>query len=493
MSRGAILGSHVLGALKESTLEMQLDYVSIINNGFEKTPRPKKIIVVGAGMAGLPAAYELKRAGHDVTLIEAQPRVGGRLQTFREPFTHGLHAEAGGMRLPKSHALTMGYVEKFKLQTTPFTMGNPNCYVYVHGKKMRLSEFRQDPGVLGFDLKANERGKTAAELWDEALAPIEKQLHEQGERAWDEIMQRYDNHSLREFCEECGWSEGAIELFGLFAGYEGRQNASFIDIIRPEIGGSFRDLVELEGGSDNLPNAFLPELATNIRFGAKMIALDQSPEEVTIHYKTRAGRFSEKGDYAILTLPFPVMRHIEILKPFSAAKQRAIRQVHYDASTKVLLQTRRRFWEEDEGIFGAGTVTDLAIRNLYYPDHGRETGRGVLLASYTWAEDAQRWGSLSPEGRIEQAIEDVAKIHPQIVKEFEVGASKVWHDDEFAGGAFALFEPGQFTRLYKAICQNEGRVYFAGEHASVYHRWIQGAIESGLRVANEIHQLSFQG
>jgi monoamine oxidase len=360
----------------------------------------------------------------------------------------------------------------------------------MNGKRLRLEEFRQDPSLLGFELNENERGKTAAQLWDHALEPITQKLNAEGESAWESIMQQYDNYSLREFCEECNWSEGAMELFGLFAGYEARMNSSFIDIIRPEIGGSFQELVELVGGADHLPNAFLPELRENIRFGAKVTALDQSHEDVTIHYKTRAGRFSVTGDYAIVTLPFPVMRHIEVLKPFSAAKQRAIRQVHYDASTKVLLQTRSRFWEDDEGIVGGGTVTDLAIRNLYYPDHGRETGRGVLLASYTWAEDAQRWGSLTPEGRIEQAIEDVARIHPQIVQEFEVGASKVWHDDEFAGGAFALFEPGQFTRLYNAICQPEGRFYFAGEHASVYHRWIQGAIESGLRAANEVHQLS---
>lgn len=470
----------------------ETNYAAIAQNGLERTPRPKKIIVVGAGMAGLPAAYELKRAGHEVTVIEAQQRVGGRLQTYREPFSDGLYAEAGGMRLPKSHTLTMAYVDKFKLKTSPFTMGNPNCYVFINGKKMRLHEFRQDPGRLGFEVTENERGLTASQLWDRALEPIEKKLRQEGESAWDEIMAEYDNDSLREFLDRCGWSEGAVEMFGLFAGYEARMNSSFIDIIRPEIGGSFQDLVELEGGSDHLPNAFLPELRPNIRFGAKMVALDQSPDDVTVHFKTRAGRFSVSGDYVILTLPFPVMRHIEILKPFSTAKQRAIRQVHYDASTKVLLQTRRRFWEEDEDIVGGGTVTDLAIRNLYYPDHGRETGRGVLLASYTWAEDAQRWGSLSPEERIEQAIEDVSRIHPQIVQEFEVGASKVWHDDEFAGGAFALFEPGQFTRLYQAICQNEGRVYFAGEHASVYHRWIQGAIESGLRVANEIHRQSMQ-
>ncbi|HET8679037.1 MAG TPA: FAD-dependent oxidoreductase, partial [bacterium] len=188
-----------------------------------------------------------------------------------------------------------------------------------------------------------------------------------------------------------------------------------------------------------------------------------------------------------LTIPFSVMRHIEALKPFSRAKQRAIRQLHYDASAKIFFQCGRRFWEEDEGIFGGGTVTDLPVRNIYYPEHGRDTGRGILLASYTWSEDAQRWGSLPPEDRIVQALENVAEIHPQVRDSFEVGVSKMWHDDEFAGGAFALFDPGQQTQLHTHIIAPEGRIHFAGEHASLTHAWIQGAIESGLRAAHEIH------
>jgi monoamine oxidase len=133
-------------------------------------------------------------------------------------------------------------------------------------------------------------------------------------------------------------------------------------------------------------------------------------------------------------------------------------------------------------------VTDLPIRNLYYTDYGKETGRGILLASYTWSEDAQRWGSLSPRDRIVQALENVAVIHPQIMEEFEAGASHMWHDDEFAGGAFALFDPGQQTLLHDEIIKPEGRIHFAGEHASLYHAWIQGAFESGLRAAITIHQ-----
>jgi monoamine oxidase len=266
-------------------------------------------------------------------------------------------------------------------------------------------------------------------------------------------------------------------------------NSSFLEVLREDVGGFYRDMSEIEGGMDNLPKAFLPTLSKRIRFGAKMIAIDQDPDAVTIHYETATGRFTATGDYAIIAIPFPVLRHIEVLKPFSRGKQRAIRQLHYDASAKILFQCKRRFWEEDDGIFGGGTISDLPIRVTYYPDHARETGRGIILASYTWSEDAQRWGSLQPHDRITQALEDMAQIHPQIRDEFEVGASKMWHDDEFAGGAFALFDPGQQTLLYNEIISPEGRIYFAGEHASLAHAWIQGAIESGLRAAMQIHSV----
>jgi monoamine oxidase len=294
---------------------------------------------------------------------------------------------------------------------------------------------------------------------------------------------------VREFLESLDWSEGAIEYFGLMLNQEAMMNSSFLELLREEVGKFYQDMVYITGGMDQLPRAFLPALEGCIRFGERLTAIDQSPNQVTFHLRTLAGTTSLSADYAILTIPFPVMRHIEVLKPFSRAKQRAIRQLNYDASAKVFLQCRRRFWEEDNGIYGGGTVTDLAIRNLYYPDHGRESGRGVLLASYTWGEDAQRWGSLSPDERLRQAVENVAAIHPQIIENIEGGASKMWHDDEFAGGAFALFDPGQQTLLYEAIRAPEGRIYFAGEHVSLAHAWIQGAIESGLHAALEIHCL----
>ena len=464
------------------------DYLSLLQNGLPRTERPKKILIVGAGMAGLCAAYELLRAGHDPLVLEGKSRVGGRIETVREPFEEGLYAEAGAMRIPAAHTLTMHYVNHFGLGTSPFTMGNREAYYYLCGQRYRGHDVYADPGCLGYEVAEQERGKTAAQLWNDALGPILALLNEKGEDAWPEIIGEYDHYSTREFLEESGWSEGAIEMFGLLENQESRMNASFVELLLADVGGVFKNMVQLDGGMDHLPRAFLPTLKDRIRFGANVVALDQSDSGVTVHYQTPAGRTSVTGDYAILTVPFSVLRHVEVLQPFSRPKQRAIRQLRYDASAKIFMQCRRRFWEEDDGIVGGGTITDLAIRNLYYPEHGRETGRGVLLASYTWSEDAQRWGSLAPSERYAQALENVAHIHPQIADEYEAGASKMWHDDPFACGAFALFDPGQTTLLHEAIIAPEGRIHFAGEHASLTHRWIQGSIESALRAAKEIHE-----
>jgi monoamine oxidase len=466
------------------------DYLDVIRSGIAGKfggARPRKVVIVGAGVSGLVAAYELLRAGHEPLVLEAQQRVGGRILTFREPYSPGMYSEAGAMRIPRAHHLTVAYVEKFGLPTRDFTMGNPNAYCYMGGVKRRMSEVAADPDALGFETAPHERGKTAGQLWDQAIAPLVKTIETGGDTAWDEIAAEYDQYSIREFLEFKGWSEGAIEMFGLLENQEAMMNTSFLECFREEAGHYYTNMMEIVGGMDNLPLAFLPALQPYVHFGSRMIAMDQTPDSAIVHYETSAGRFQAVADYAIITAPFPVLRHVEVLKPFSRAKQRAIRQLHYDASAKIFLQTRDRFWETEDGIVGGGTVTDLPIRNLYYTNYGKETGRGILLASYTWSEDAQRWGSLSPENRIIQALEDVEQIHPRIRESFEVGASKMWHDDEFAGGAFALFDPGQQTLLYDEIIAPEGRIYFAGEHASLYHAWIQGAIESGLRAAISVN------
>jgi monoamine oxidase len=457
-------------------------------DSFERRDQdPKRVIIIGAGMAGLVAGYELTRAGHDVLILEAQNRVGGRVYTLRT-FAPGLYAEAGAMRIPRVHDLTLGYIEHFRLPLRPFLMGNPKGLVHVGGRRLTAEEAGLNPDELGFPVAERERGRSHSDLWAEATRELRAWIETDGDAGWERIRVQYDGYTIREFLESRGFSEGAIEMYGVMNFVESGINNAVIEEFREDFGKAYEDMQEIVGGSDNLPNAFYREIPRQVRFGAEVHAIDQDADGVTVHFKTESGRYSERGDYAIVTLPFSVLRQVEVLTPFSHEKQRAIRQLNYAASTKVLFQVRERIWETDDGIFGGATVTDLPIRRMNYPTPNPDDPRGVLLASYTWDQDAARWGAMDEETRLEEALDDVAKIHPRIRDVYEVGASHAWYNDRYANGAFAMFEAGQQTQLQADIVKPEGRIHFAGEHCSLYHAWIQGALESGLRAARAIHE-----
>jgi monoamine oxidase len=464
------------------------DVLDTAQEGLEGRPGARKrVIVIGAGMAGLVAAFELVRQGHDVVVLEAQNRVGGRVYTLRD-FAPGLYAEAGAMRLPRAHDLTLEYCRLFGLELRPFVMGNPRGLVYVGGERMTLQEAQEAPARLPFSLDPHEQGRTADEMWEEAIADI-RTLHErEGEAAWEAIVAEYDRYSLYEFLQARGFSDGAIEYYAVMNFVEADMHNAFVEVLREDLGKAYVDMQEIVGGSDLLPRAFYAQLRDRIRFGAEVYALDQDAGSVTVHFKTEAGRYSETADHAVCTVPFPVLRTIEVLAPFSHQKQRAIRQLNYHASTKVLFQVSRRIWESDDGILGGASVTDLPVRRLNYPTPDPSTDRGVLLASYTWGQDALQWGAMDPETRLEEALDDVSRIHPGIREVYEVGASHAWYGDRYARGAFALFAPEQQSELQADIVEPEGRIHFAGEHCSLYHAWIQGALESGIRAAREIHE-----
>src|SRR5437868_4938168 len=314
----------------------------------------KRVLIIGGGMAGLVAAYELMRQGHDPVVLEAQQRVGGRVYTLRG-FAPGLYAEAGAMRIPRVHDLTLAYCERFGLKLRPFVMGNPNTLAYIQGIRTTIRDLNANPGIVDFDLAEHERGRTYEDLWATATQEIHQLYAEEGEGALDRICAEYDRYSIRSFLRERGFSEGAIELYGVMSFREANLNAAVIEQFREIIGRAFEDMQEIDGGSDLLPTAFYRELRGHIRFGHEVMAIEQDDHGVTLQVKTTSGKTTITGDYAICTIPFSVLRDVETKPAFSRRKQRAIRQLNYNASTKILFQVQEPFWERTEGIVGGTT------------------------------------------------------------------------------------------------------------------------------------------
>jgi monoamine oxidase len=497
----------LLHDLKDESLDPVIEeYRGYIVNGLPRPPRLKEVVIVGAGMAGLTAAYLLRNAGHSVRIVEASDHVGGRVHTFRN-FTNGLYAEAGAMRIPDQHKLVKAFADMYRLPREPFfnvdidpaTRGDAaptkrnNEYIYVNGVKIRRSEYRPDQGgVFGFALAPAERDKTAQQLLDAALAPLRDFINADPDSNWPALIERLGEYSVRRFFkEQTLYSETAIEMIVLLNNLESRLMTSFLQaFIELAIINDQVSYWQIPGGNDLLPRAFLPQLQDCIAYGWRMTALEWSANDKRVTVRSHQGA-SVSGDATIIAIPFSSLRFVRTDPLFAPARRRAIRELHYDAASKVLLEFNRRFWELDDGIYGGGSVTDQANRYVYYPSHGLASDKGgVVLASYSWGEDALRWDSLTPEERCSFALDQLAQLHGEGIRQWYVGGtSKSWMQDPFACGEAAIFAPGQFESILPYIIEPEGGVvHFAGEHTSLKHAWIEGAIESGVRTALEVSE-----
>jgi monoamine oxidase len=224
------------------------DWLHVVQQGLPATSGPRRrVVVVGAGIAGLVAAYELLRAGHDPLILEAQHRVGGRILTLREPFAPGLYGEAGAMRIPRTHTLTLAYVEKFGLKLNPFTLQNPETYCHLFGRKYRWREIDADPALLAGETTEQDRTTTCAKRWEEAIRPLAEEVEQGGDAAWASLVKRYDGYSTREFLQAQHWPEPMIELFGLLQNQEALMNSCFLELLREEVGRFYVDLLQIDG------------------------------------------------------------------------------------------------------------------------------------------------------------------------------------------------------------------------------------------------------
>ncbi len=462
--------------------------------------RPLTVIVAGAGLAGLVCAYELERRGHRAVLLEADPRhIGGRVRTLR--FADGRYGEAGAMRIPKRHELTRHYLRELDVAIRPFVHSNPLAYYFARGQRVRIAEVRAL--YPRFRLTAGEAAAASPDdFWSTAVTGTASALspEERAELRADTLttqrLRGYDQQTLLQLCEAAGLSDEAIELMAVTSGEETLLYTAATETLREEFEEVWsQGFDEVVGGTDRLASAFAGRLRERPRMGAVVTRIEHDATGVAAHFVAGGRAQRVAGDYLVCTLPCPVLSRLEFAPGLSGAKAHAIRMLNYDSSTKVLARTARRFWETDDGIFGGGTFTDLPTGSTYYPsdnagakDPRVSAAPGVMLASYSWGQTARRLASLAHEPRSAVVLRHLARVHPQLAQPGVVQgtASWSWDNHPFSSGAFAWFLPGQHTTLHRYIVAPEGRVFFAGEHASLTHTWMQGALESGLRATREL-------
>ncbi|WP_146851012.1 flavin monoamine oxidase family protein [Brevifollis gellanilyticus] len=468
-----------------------------------KATKPLKIIIAGAGLAGLCAAYELEKRGHQCVILEADgSHIGGRVRTLRLP--DGLHGEAGAMRVPESHQVTRHYLKELGVALQPFVYTNKNAWCYLRGHKARMADV--DSLKQHFKLRENEKALSPGDMWRMSVEGWLKKLSEAEQKDLLAITpatpasQALEKMTLRQLLEADGYSEEMMEYASVIWGQEALLDSGATEHLREEMTNVWNlSFDEIVGGTDRFATAFVDKLKTKPRTGCEIIRLEQSADgkHAAAVFRNRANQGAEEreeGDFLICTLPCPVLGRIET-PGFSGEKKRSIRQLVYDSSTKVLAVTKRRFWEMDDGIYGGGTFTDLPTTSTYYPadnaqarDPAVSARQSIFLASYSWGQHARRLGMLEPALQREVVLTHLSKVHPQLAEPDMVQRTIGWSWDRhaWAGGAFAWFNAGQHSTLYRHLLEPEGRIHFAGEHASLNHTWMQGALESALRAVKEV-------
>jgi monoamine oxidase len=528
--------------------DLKLQYLQIlIDHGLPKTTNPKRVLIVGAGIAGLVSAKLLRDAGHTVTILEANAnRTGGRIKTFRGVFSDkALHAEAGAMRLPDFHPMVLALTDKLGIRRRLFynadvapgaeptgqvppvvyrsftgqtwTNGPPVSFqapastghslIQVNGLKVTRAQYAADPAAVN-RLFSSSLSTTTGAAVDHALAPVTVTptgaIDDQIE-AWAKLISTYDDYSTHRYLvESAGWSLPDIEATGTLDNMTSRLHYSlFPTLMDHAIITPTSRYWELEGGTATLTDALTTSLADTLKSNRRMTKLTQTSSGVRIETTAESGTEDGdrggpeapvetfEGDYAIITIPLTAQRFCEFVPALSYPKRRAITAMHYDAATKVLLEFKNRFWEQgDQGFTGGGCTTDSPNRFTYFPSHVPESRGGVVLASYTWSDDAQRWDSLTDDERYAFALDNMARMFgPQVYQEFTgVGATQSWIRARYALGEAAIFTPGQLHEYHLPTRGIEGRVHFAGEHTSLKPAWIEGSLESAVRTAVEVNQ-----
>src|SRR3954470_17515878 len=438
----------------------------------------KRIVILGAGLAGLAAAEELINAGHTVTILEARNRPGGRVYTLRKPFAEGLYAEAGAGRIPSTHALTLKYVKRFGLQLDPF-WPESGSNVFLWRGKRQVVPFGKEPDVSQFDVKftREERKLGFGGLEEHYLKPLQDKMRPLPDDGWPmPQMAELGKISLADYLRKQGASPDAIQL--LCFGFE---KDSLLDFVHDSLSHAVPKLWKIRGGNDQLPHAMAKQVADRIKYNSEVVRLEQKEHSVAVTFQQNKKTQTITADRVICTLPFTVLRNIPVEPRWSEHKDYAIKNIYMGPVARVFAQTKSRFWDKD-GRNGFATVDQPM--EVWSPTFTEPGIKGIVM-SYIYEDVAVKYSAMSESKQIETSLDLYEQIHPGFKKEFELAATWSWLNDPFAKGAYMVTLPGQYRTVVPYLATAEGKIHFAGEHTSPWPGWMQGALHSGLRAAKE--------
>jgi monoamine oxidase len=449
----------------------------------------RRVVILGAGLAGLAAAWNLMQRGYDVRVFEAQDIPGGRVKTVRAPFRNGGYAEAGALRIPNNHFWTMKYIRLMGLESKLSAYPDDGKHLwYLQGQRFTTPE--GDWPLAG--LSAQERANPFAMIgpyWGPGFAVVGDPTAADFPTA---SALSLDPYSLDAFFQLNGASEAWRDVFYASEGNVGRANTLAITALEGAPNdGPLTQIYGLVGGNDQLPKALARVLGSRITYNAPVVRLSHRSDGVTVTVRTRFGRQEVRADHCICTLPFPVLRDVEIFPAFSDLKMRTIAGYGLAASSRLYLQTRTRFWRTDPlGALGGLNMvgTDTPAERIWNTSHLQPNATLGMLQSYMFDENALIFSRLDPHDRAAVWTRLIERFLPGLRNQVVETYQKAWHEDPWQKGAFALMKPNEFGWMWPAARRAEGRVHFAGEHTSVWFAYMNGALESAERCVQEVLQ-----
>ena len=451
-----------------------------------------RVVILGAGLAGMTVAHELGKVGFACLVLEARGRPGGRVFTVRRgsvseedgpgqtaAFDEGLYFNAGPMRISHHHHTTLAYCRELQVPTEVFVPDCESAYLAqtrgpLAGRRIRLREARADfDGHIAELLsKALSQSQLDQPLTAEDRDRVLTYLRRLG--ALDERGQY--RGSSRRGPNTGGGGAAPVPLRDLFGGIP--------DFYVQTDWSSQPTMMQVAGGMDRLPAALALRLGSRIVYRAAVREIRQSERGVWVVYADARGRPRRvDADYCVSTIPLPVLSDIQ--KDLSQPVQAAITAARYDGAGKIGLQFKRRFWEQDDEIYGGRSWTDQEVGQVIYPSHGFTTGKGVLVGYYLDFRGTMR---ARPPAEIQRlALEHGARIHPQYPNEFESAFSVSWARVPWNRGSWRSESAAAHDAL-SPLRQPDGRVHFAGDYMTDMSSWMQGAFESAREVATQVHR-----